>query len=45
MIEQGSSEFVFDFQGTSIVDRLLGLEKVVSQELVTQALEATGKQL
>lgn len=41
MFEQGSSEFA---SGTSIVDRLIGLENIIGPELVTQALVATGKQ-
>ena len=43
MTEQGSEELAFDCDGRSIVDRLIGLEKVIGPELVTQALEATEK--
>ena len=43
MDEQGRSTFSEDQNGR-ILDRLAGLEKVISQEQITNALKATNKQ-
>ena len=43
MDEQGRSTFSEDQNGR-ILDRLAGLEKVISQEQITNALKATHKQ-
>jgi hypothetical protein len=42
MAEQGCSTLVGDEQGR-ILDRLAGLEKIISDELVDEVLEVTGK--
>ena len=43
MFEQGCSSLPADESGR-ILDRLAGMEEIISPELVTQALAATGKQ-
>ena len=42
MAEQGCSTLVADEQGR-ILDRLAGLGKVVSEQLIREVLEVTGK--
>jgi hypothetical protein len=42
MLEQGSSTLAADFDGR-VLDRLAGLEKIISPEAVKQSLAATGR--